>query len=210
MDSIARDYPGLGASHFNNARLFFDRTEMLLTLRPEKGLAICEVGVGLGQFSRFVLDHMRPRIFVAIDSYDLHTQQTIWGRPAADVFGKRTHRAFYEDMFSKYRTILRVQEGQSHECLATWPDAEFDILYIDAGHTYEDIKRDAAMGSPKVKQDGLLVFNDYTLYDHFGSAPYGVVQAVNELIVASDWQVVGFSLQREMYCDIALKRREVA
>jgi hypothetical protein len=200
------DYPGLGAPHFNNARAFFDRSDMLLALRPEKGLAICEVGVGIGGFTRFLLDHMRPARFFAIDLFDLHTKPDIWGRAPRDVFGARTHRAFYEDSFAYAHDRMTVLQGQSEACIAACPDGFFDILYVDAGHTYDDVRRDAAAAVSKVAPDGLLVFNDYTLYDHLAEAPYGVVQAVNELIVASDWQVVGFSLQRHMYCDIALRR----
>jgi hypothetical protein len=179
---------------------------MLLALRPEKGLAICEVGVGIGGFSRFLIDHMKPGKFVAIDLFDLHTKPLLWGKPPTALFGSRTHRGFYEETFAYARGIMSVREGLSHECLAECPDAYFDILYIDAGHTYEDVVRDAAAGASKVKQNGLLVFNDYTLHDHLGEAEYGVIQAVNELIVATDWKVVGFSLQKEMYCDIALQR----
>jgi hypothetical protein len=201
------DYPGLGARHFNQARAFFDRSDMLLALRPEKGLAICEIGVGLGGFSRFLLDHMKPSRFVAIDLFDLHTKPDVWGRTPDEVFADRTHREFYEASFAYARDIMEVEQGLSHECIARFADRCFDILYVDAGHSYDDVSRDAAAGACKVKPDGLLVFNDYTLYDHLGEAAYGVVPAVNELIVASDWQVVGFSLQRHMYCDIALRRR---
>jgi hypothetical protein len=204
-DAPPADYPALGREHFNNARAFFDRSDMLLALRPEKGLAICEVGVGLGGFSRFLLDHMRPSRFVAIDLFDLHTKPDLWGQTPQAVFGSRTHRAFYEESFAHVRDRMVVEEGQSDACLAAMPDKAFDILYIDADHGYESVRRDAAAGVPKVKDGGLLVFNDYTLHDHLGEAPYGVVQAVNELVVASRWKVVGFSLQHRMYCDIALQ-----
>jgi hypothetical protein len=200
------NYPGLTQDHVRDGRLFFDRSEMLLQLRPEKGLVIGEVGVGLGYFSRFLIDHMRPAKFVAIDLFDLHTLPEIWSEPTSVVFGDRTHREFFEKTFAYAHETLVVAEGPSHECLAALPDDLFDILYIDADHEYEGVRRDAMIGTSKVKQDGLLVFNDYTLFDHFG-APYGVVQAVNELVVASDWKVVGFSLQRYMYCDIALCRQ---
>ena len=198
----ATDYPALGRAHFNQARAFFDRSDMLLALRPEKGLVICEVGVGLGGFSRFLLDHMRPSSFVAIDQFDLHKEQNLWGHSPAQLFGGATHQAFYEQTFAYRSDIMTVLRGQSHECLAMQQEGAFDILYIDAGHDYDSVRRDAAAGVGKVKPDGLLVFNDYTLHD----AGYGVVQAVNELIVASDWKVVGFSLQKQMYCDIALQR----
>ena len=36
---------------------------------------------------------------------------------------------------------------------------------------------------------------------------YGVVPAVNELVVSEGWQVVGFALQQHMFCDIALRPR---
>ncbi len=166
---------------------------------------ICEVGVGLGHFSRFVLDHLHPVEFVAIDTFELHTLPEIWGRPTREAFRNMAHRAFYEHEFRQHREHMRVLEGQSHECLATLPDATFDLIYIDAGHDYESVMRDAAAGVSKVKPEGLLLFNDYTLLDLHGN-PYGVVQAVNELIVSSDWKVVGFSLQQYMFCDIALKR----
>jgi len=181
---------------------------MLLALRPQKGLAICEVGVGIGGFSRFLIDHMKPGNFTAIDLFDLHTKPLLWDKPPAALFGPRTHRKFYEDTFDYARFIMSVREGPSHERLAECPNEHFDILYIDAGHTYDEVRRDAAAGVSKVKQNGLLVFNDYTLHDHLGEAEYGVIQAVNELIVATDWKVVGFSLQKEMYCDIALQRNK--
>jgi hypothetical protein len=200
------DYPALRRENFDNARAFFDRSDMLLALRPEKGLIIGEVGVGIGGFSRFLIDHMRPAKFVAIDLFDLHTKPALWDDATSVIFGGRSHRAFYEESFSYARHIMRVEQGQSHERIAALPDDFFDILYIDAGHTYEEVRRDAAAGAPKVKRDGLLVFNDYTLHDHLGKVSYGVIQAVNELIAASDWKVVGFSLQRYMYCDIALRR----
>jgi len=205
---MRNDYPGLGAAHFADARLFFDRSAMLLALRPEKGLSICEVGVGLGGFSRFLIDHMKPSNLVAIDLFDLHTKPLLWGKPPTALFGARTHRRYYEDTFDYARGIMSVREGLSDQRLAECPEEYFDILYVDAGHTYDDVRRDSAAGAPKVKPDGLLVFNDYTLHDHLGEAEYGVIQAVNELVVATDWKVVGFSLQKEMYCDIALQRQQ--
>jgi hypothetical protein len=103
-----------------------------------------------------------------------------------------------------------IEEGESHARLAAYPAEFFDILYIDADHRYEGVVRDAAVGEALVKPNGLLVFNDYMMCDHLGEAPYGVIPAVHELIAKSDWQVVGFSLQPQMYCDIALQRRRPA
>lgn len=199
-------YPQLTSAHFADARLFADRSDMLLALKPEKGLVIGEVGVAAGIFSSFILEHLQPAIFVAIDLFDLHTKPNLWGTSPQELFGSQTHRAWYEQHFASAGDRLRTMEGFSHECLATIPDGYFDILYLDADHSYTAVCQDIDSGARTVKPDGLLVFNDYVLQDHLGYNAFGVVRAVNELVIASDWRVVGFSLQRHMYCDIALRR----
>jgi hypothetical protein len=80
------------------------------------------------------------------------------------------------------------------------------MIYIDAHHSYEAVRQDAANAKAKLKGNGILIFNDYTMYDHVNRGPYGVVQAVNELVVLEDWQVIGFALQSQMFCDVAIRR----
>jgi hypothetical protein len=50
------------------------------------------------------------------------------------------------------------------------------------------------------------VFNDYTMCDHLVGEAYGVVPAVNELVVQENWEAVGFALHMHMFCDIAVRR----
>jgi hypothetical protein len=90
--------------------------------------------------------------------------------------------------------------------LAKYPDKSFNLIYIDADHSYEAVKRDTNVAKAKLADNGILVFNDYTMFDHLNGVPYGVVQAVNELIVSEDWRVCGFSLQKFMFCDIAIRK----
>ena len=37
----------------------------------------------------------------------------------------------------------------------------FDLVFIDAGHSYEDVRRDIARWLPKVRSGGMAVFHDY-------------------------------------------------
>ena len=62
------------------------------------------------------------------------------------------------------------------------------------------------MANAKLSDNGIMVLNDYKMFDHYYYVPYGVVQAVNEFIVGNNWKVCGFALHREMYCDIAIWR----
>jgi len=95
----------------------------------------------------------------------------------------------------------------SHLQLAKYPDKSFDLIYIDGDHSYEGVKKDAEIAKDKVVDNGVLVFNDYLAFSAWEGAVYGVMRAVNELIVKDDWVVTGFALNHWMHYDVALRKR---
>lgn len=42
-------------------------------------------------------------------------------------------------------------------------DASLDFVFIDAGHGYDDVKKDITNWMPKIKEDGFIIGHDYTL-----------------------------------------------
>jgi hypothetical protein len=199
-------FPGLAPQHIaDGARLFADRYAMVAALAPRGGV-VTEVGVAAGDFSQFIIDTLRPSRFYALDTFDMHKNEMIWGRPSSELFGNQTQLDHFQSRFAQQGAGVEARVGFSAELLGEFADQTFDFIYIDAGHDYENVRRDAQMAARKLKRDGLLVFNDYTIIDVFSLEGYGVVQAVNELVVAGGWQVSGFALQHSMFCDIALRR----
>jgi hypothetical protein len=73
-------------------------------------------------------------------------------------------------------------------------------------HTYEGVQRDIAAAVAKVKSDGFLVFNDYTMWSYVEMQPYGVVAAVNEFSIEDDWEFAYLTLPDRMYCDVAARK----
>jgi hypothetical protein len=67
------------------------------------------------------------------------------------------------------------------------------------------VKRDAHQAILKLKKNGLLIFNDYTLIDSKTKDDYGVVHVVNDIIVNQGFKIVGFALEKDMFCDIAIR-----
>lgn len=57
---------------------------------------------------------------------------------------------------------------------SNYPDNFFDIIYIDASHDYESIKKDISHWYPKLKPNGFFCGDDY-----INNWP-GVINAVNE------------------------------
>jgi hypothetical protein len=201
-----KNFPAISADHLWSAQLYANRFDLIRVIKERlpSHPAVCEVGVALGDFSEFLLNTLEPSEFLGLDLFGLHELTELWGRPTKDIFKGRTHVQFYRERFAS--GPVRVLEGDSAAALESLPDESVDLVYIDGDHSYEGVKADTAQAVRKVRPEGVIIFNDYIMYDHLQGGSYGVVPAVNELLAQSDWKIVGFALQHLMFCDIALQR----
>ena len=189
------------------ARLYVDRQALVAGLSPRGGV-VAEIGVAFGDFSQFIIDSTHPRRFDAYDVFKIHTMETFWGKPTTEWLHNMTHRDFFEDRFKEQVAAgtVRVIEGDSAECVANQPSQTYDMIYVDGGHSLAQVQGDTRAALHAIKEDGLLIFNDYIIYDYWHHKHYGIVHVVNDLLDNSDWQIVGFAFRNDMFCDIALKR----
>lgn len=198
--------PALPQRLLDGASLLPDRNAMLPLL--PKHCVFAEVGVGLGGFSEAVLAACDPALFLAIDEFRLHELPELWGQPTAALFAGRSHADAYR---VRFRAVLdagrmRLLEGDSAACLERLDDASVDVIYVDADHRYDYVRRDLAVAVRKVRADGWIIVNDYVMVAELGSSiPYGVVNAAHEFMLAHDWGVQYFALQERMFCDVALR-----
>ena len=56
---------------------------------------------------------------------------------------------------------ISVNRGFSNEELPKLQDDYFDIIYIDGNHEPEYVLEDAVLAFRKLKQDGIMIFDDY-------------------------------------------------
>jgi predicted O-methyltransferase YrrM len=177
--------PQLREEHLQDCIVVPERTALLKRL--PKGGIVAEVGTLQGEFAREILRIVEPRELHLID-LEIHPRV----------------REMADDPL--LRDCLRVHHRDSVQALKSFPDRMFDWIYIDAQHHYEEVKQDIAAARDKVKPDGLLVFNDYTVWSYVELAPYGIVAAVNELCLEDNWKIVYLALPSHMYCDVAVQR----
>jgi hypothetical protein len=198
--------PAVPPEATKDARLFSDRIQMIKAIGPAKARRVVEIGVAFGEFSEQLIARYKPDEFHAIDVFDLHTYPTLWGHPSENAFKGATHQAFYDTRIAAVSDRATSHQGNSFDVMETFPDKHFDLIYIDASHKYEDVKRDAEVSVRKLTAGGMIIFNDYIYWSHGSNEPFGVVQVVNDMLANQGWKIAGFALHPEMYCDVALVR----
>ena len=189
----ATDYPALSECHVAGVRLFADRCELLRSLNLPEGAMIAEVGVSRGEFSEFLIRHFEPRKFVAFDTFMMHEWPDCWGTPTDVFLGGTTHLECFLRRMKPYIDCVSIEVGPSCIALAGQMESSFDLIYIDALHDQKSVKVDADLSARILKPRGVLVFNDYVLFDPFVGVHYGVVQTVNDMVVNQGWKVVVFA-----------------
>ena len=81
---------------------------------------------------------------------------------------------------TRYFDNITLYKDYSYNTVDKFQDGYFDFIYIDANHTYEDVKRDLELYLPKLKKGGLIGGHDYYVDWE------GVVKAVNEVVGKPD------------------------
>ena len=115
---------------------------------------IAEVGVKFGRTTFFLLDNVQDLVIHAVD---------------LDI------SMFYnKEVKSKYKDRLIPIKGYSYEVADQLPNNSMDLIFIDADHSYESVKKDILAYTPKLKDNGLLTGHDIDYP--------GVNKAIKEMI----------------------------
>lgn len=146
--------------------------DFLLENTPENGVFV-ECGAWLGKSSSYLCDKVKEldkgiKVFI-VDSWkgskdELKTHHELATK--TDIF-----KIFTKNMDGRTYTPVRKY---SVEAAKDFNDNSCDVVFIDMGHTYEEIKEDIAVWLPKVKKGGYLAGHDYPTFA-------GVKKAVEEL-----------------------------
>ena len=188
-----------------NARVCTNRYEVLKQL-PGGGTAV-EVGVGYGDFSRHILHTLKPDTFIAIDSFGITEEDEPWGRTHLKD-NRCSHYEYYCRQFDApiREGNMKVLKGLSWDRLSELPDRSIDYLYLDADHSYGSVAKEIKVLKHKMKPQGIIQFNDYTLLDQNALIPYGVPKAVHEFMVEENYEMLYFCLHPQGFYDVVVRK----
>jgi len=132
---------------------------------------IAEIGVYKAKTTRYILTSCADMIeeYWAIDPYVPYEQmQADWDK----LYGQLCS---YMIRYSQ----LKVMKLTSAEAALLFPKQYFDLVFIDADHSYDSIKEDIYLWKPLVRKGGILSGHDYK---KGGKFPFwGVQVAVDEI-----------------------------
>ena len=148
---------------------------------------ICELGVSKGaNFHEMI--KTKPKLAVAIDAW---IEDGVISRNDSRFSQAELDRQCQEFMTSVAdKPFVKVCREYTFDAVKRFPDNYFDLVYIDADHSYEGCLRDIEDWFPKVKTGKFLFGDDYQIYEgrHAG-IKFGVIEAVNEFVKKNNLQL---------------------
>ncbi|WP_322896340.1 class I SAM-dependent methyltransferase [Yoonia sp. 67] len=171
--------------HLENCRVL-PRREMVIQDIP-KGSVIAEVGTQQGNFAKKIYDNCAPK--------ELHLLDIDFAP-----FHAKGH-------FVPMPDNVLLHEGDSSTKLSSFDNEYFDVIYIDGDHSYAGARRDAEVAVRKLKRDGMLWFNDFTIWSPAEMEDYGVPYVISELCHSGEWEMTILTLDPLFYNDVVLRRR---
>jgi predicted O-methyltransferase YrrM len=120
------------------------RPDVCVEIGSARGQSTCSIGLALAE-------NQHGKLY-AIDPH----QQTAWNdRASVDTYELIQNHL---EVFG-VRERVEIVRKLSHEAAVGW-ELPIDLLFLDGGHAYEDVKRDWDLFSPFVVPTGLVLFHD--------------------------------------------------
>ena len=154
--------------------------EMSTLALKEKGstATFLEIGSFYGASSAVLAAALRRygragRRLFCIDTWDNHAMDD----------GIRDTWQYFHQTTRRWQDIITPVKGLSHE-VTVETDRLFDLIFIDADHTYEGCLADVERFTPRLRDGGILVMHDHAYF-------HGVTSVVGELLQTGRWYVMG-------------------
>ncbi len=165
-------------------------SRMDILRRLPRGGRFAEIGTFRGDFARKIIDIVQPD--------ELHLFDVSFSNVPPSNLAELTP------------AVTRWHQGLSWETLGAMPQDYFDVVYIDADHSYEAVSKDLDAALRATRPGGRIICNDYTVWSQLECKPYGVYWAVNEFATRHALPFEFLALQPNGYHDVGLLARKVA
>ena len=130
--------------------------------------AMLDAGAGGRVHSVDVIDHREPR--------NWHGDKQDDDEPLAGIEMARSE--IWSRWFGDEAERIAPVAARSTDVLGGWKHGPIDVAFLDGGHTYANVKRELDLLDPLMREDGVVILDDYHLgvsVARFRSRPFNVV-----------------------------------
>lgn len=137
----------------------------LFTLASVTKGNIVELGTYIGKSASVMASAIRPesgRKLITIDLFTRERGET--GSRESYLFKDKSQMEIVTKALAdlKLSNTVKVYKGSTYDLAPTLSDlTDIDLIFIDASHHYEDVKKDIAAFLPHVNSGGYVAFHDY-------------------------------------------------
>lgn len=163
-------------------RIFETRNDLLDKL--PKNLKVVELGVFKGEFSEEIRTRMNPKELYLVD---------IWEGEFGSGDKDGNNHTIVKDMKEIYLNIknkyisydnIFIYRKNSIDFLNSFADNYFDMIYVDADHSYEAVTKDMELSFKKIKNSGILTGHDYIRGTEIEAAVNNFCNKFNQKIIS--------------------------
>lgn len=159
----------------------------VLIKNMNKNVNVLEIGGYSGKTTEYLLKNCKDYIdeYFVIDPYQFYEEYD-------NIFDQRTDQnkldIAYKQMKlleKKYSKLTLLKEF-SEDCVSLFTDEYFDLIFIDANHKYEYVKKDIINWYSKVKHSGIISGHDYN-YPGLDGVKYAVDELFEKCQIQDDY-----------------------
>lgn len=156
---------------------------------------VLEIGVFKGDFLHFLNTNCKTSSIDAVDLFEGYAS-------SGDADGKNVvfynlEKAYLE-LLNKYQGVekIKIYKSNSTTFLNNKEDNTYDIIYIDADHSYEAVKNDLKYSFNTIKDGGYIMGHDYAINLKKANTIYKVEvkKAVDEFCQIYEQKILSFAL----------------
>jgi hypothetical protein len=134
----------------------------LLEQLPVESVGV-EIGVWKGDFSRWILEIVRPRELHLVDpwTFSLAPRDANTWHGGGSAQGQSDMDAIFQAVAGRFQAEtaagrVQIHRAMSVDAAATFPDRVFDWIYVDGDHYYDSVKADLEAWERTMKPGGLI------------------------------------------------------
>lgn len=154
-----------------------------------KGGTIVELGVWKGKSISEILDICRENKneLIAVDLWPASPDEDYY----AEAYYKDIYQVFLHNLeLLGHRDTVRIIREDTAHAATYFEDGSVDLVFIDADHSYEAVKRDLLAWIPKLRKGGVLLGHDYIWKEGVRTALEEVLPRKFKLVGGSLWQML--------------------